>query len=134
MVVKRPPWERLASLYVDNHKNADVGKVINRPDPDPATQYTKVKYNDDFMNLIEIDGEPPRNLFALDFHNLEYELRKFFTEELDTELDAFIPMIGANPEPQYVEMYQKTLQDRRFLDFITENSQREIEYFGYDIP
>jgi len=133
LVVKRPPWERLASLFVMGHRAYDMGRIPNRTNDRAVDYFTRVGCKELFLRTISIDGQVHPRIHALDFNNYEHDIRHFFSTELNKDLGN-LPTIGKRPESKYRELYLSTLADKEFMDLAVSNSQEEIAYFGYTIP
>lgn len=133
LMVKRNPWDRLASLYVQLQRQFDTGVVKNKPNHPPEIYYPFFKNMEFVMTAITINGVLPRDLYVIDFDNMERDTKVFFKTKFGLILPS-IPIINNKPEPIYHEMHQKIMHNQKFLDVVAKGCKKEIEYFGYTIP
>lgn len=129
VTTKRNPWDRLASLYVQNRRAFDLGRTRART-PEDYVKFHETAPVDEPLRKLSLGGALPPNLDLLDFEHLERDIRTLFRTRFDHELAEF-PHLHSK-EDSYYELQRTIVADPAYRAVIAERCREEIELFGYE--
>jgi hypothetical protein len=131
LTVTRNPWERYASLHMQQYINWKRGgsRVV------PYNEYFTYPYTStDLFYWLEIDdkGTLPPNIKYLHFDNLSDDLM-LFANRMGFYPNT-IPKLNTKKDSVYSNMDRIIINDPIFQKLIAKSCKQEIEYFEYTIP
>lgn len=133
VTVKRNPWDRFASLYLDGVKQRDLKQIPN--DPIPWKRYFRGLLGlDDMLDKLQVDGVLPPNLTVFDFDNLDAEFCPWWNNRFPEKSLESLPRLNVKDEPKYVNMRKEIVSDPMYQEVIHKHCKAEIDYFGWEVP
>lgn len=132
ITIKRNPWERFASLYIDTVRNYEIGRITNAPFP-WREYFASLSRVDDMVDKLFINGSLPPNTTIFDFNNLQSEFCPWWEERFGYTLRS-LPNLNKKPEQRYADMKNEMVMDPQFQEVISNLCHREIDYFKWKVP
>ncbi len=131
ITVKRNPWERFASFYLDTFRDYVLGRVPNKPIP-WKKYFTGLTRVDDMVDKLFVNGALPPNITIFNFNNLQNEFCPWWKERFGYTLVS-LPHHNRKPEQRYNDLKTEMLMDPQFQEVISNLCHREIDYFKWKV-